>query len=74
MMHEITVRVDHGTPVALLGTRGERTITRILTTWQYRSRWWQSEITRNYYMLELHGGAIIDVFCENERWFATKRI
>lgn len=74
VMHEIVVHTEHGSPVALVGTRGERAITRILTTWQYRSRWWQHEVMRYYYMLELQGGAIVDVFCENGRWFATKRV
>lgn len=72
--HEITVQVDHGTPVAIRGAHQERRVLHVLTTWRYRGRWWHHEITRDYFMIELHGGAIVDIFCENECWFATKHV
>lgn len=72
--HTIGVTLQHGVPTTVHGARGTRTVERIYTTWRYRGRWWQHDIARDYFMVELHGGVTLDIFCEAEHWFATKRI
>ncbi len=47
-------------------------VRRILDAWRYNSRWWQGEAPRDYYLLELETGHVIEVFRSAEQWTLSR--
>ena len=50
----------------------ERRVARVLDRWRYGGRWWRLEGKRDYYLLELEGGAVAEVYREGERWVLSR--
>lgn len=46
-------------------------MTRIIDEWRVAGRWWATEMRRDYYLLELHGGRLIELYGEGEHWCVT---
>lgn len=44
---------------------------RVIDEWRVATRWWASEIRRDYYLLELSGGMLIELYREGEAWWVT---
>lgn len=44
---------------------------RVIDQWRVASRWWASELRRDYYLLELVGGILIELYREGESWCVT---
>lgn len=51
-------------------TSGGR-VHRVIDEWRVAGRWWASEIRRDYYLLELDGGKLVELYREGERWCVT---
>lgn len=47
-------------------------MTRVLDRWRYDGRWWEGEIHRDYFLLELHGGAVIELYREGDAWWVAR--
>lgn len=60
-----------GTPHAPART-ATRTVLRVLDRWRYDGRWWELEIHREYYLLELQGGSTLELFREGDTWWAAR--
>lgn len=53
--------------------RGQRhRVVRVLDRWRYGGRWWRGEPPRDYLLLEVEGGGVLEVFREGNRWFASR--
>ncbi len=61
-----------GHPSGLDGTRKPVSVRHILDTWRYNGRWWQGEAPRDYYLLELETGHVIEVFRSAESWVLSR--
>jgi len=70
------------TPLAVEGP-GIRSVTlkgrrhrveRIVDAWRYGGRWWRGERPRDYFLLELEGGLLLEVYREGETWVASRWI
>lgn len=46
-------------------------VTRIIDEWRVAGRWWATEMRRDYYLLELDGGRLIELYREGESWCVT---
>lgn len=46
-------------------------VTRVIDEWRMAGRWWVSEMRRDYYLVELDGGRLIELYREGERWCVT---
>lgn len=57
-LDEIDVDLRSGSPSRV----GERRVLRVLDRWRYGGRWWRREGPRDYYLLELEGGGVVEVF------------
>ena len=44
----------------------------MLDQWRYDGRWWEREIHRDYYLLELRGGGAVELFREGDAWWAAR--
>ncbi|MEX2536274.1 MAG: hypothetical protein WD273_11830 [Trueperaceae bacterium] len=53
------------------GTPSGGRVTRIIDEWRVAGRWWATEMRRDYYLLELHGGRLIELYGEGEHWCVT---
>ncbi len=47
-------------------------VRRILDRWRYGGRWWRGEPPRDYFLLELEGGRLLEVYQEAGRWVASR--
>lgn len=45
---------------------------RILDHWRYGGRWWLNEPPRDYYLLELETGHVIEVYRSGEAWVLSR--
>ena len=46
-------------------------VRRVIDQWRVATRWWAKEIRRDYYLLELDGGRLIELYREGEQWCVT---
>jgi hypothetical protein len=45
----------------------------VIDSWRYDGRWWEPrELHRDYYLLELEGGAQLEMFREGEVWWVAR--
>lgn len=72
--------VENGKPgrVSWSSASGERVkapaggrVKRVIDEWRVAGRWWVSEIRRDYYLLELEGGRLVELYREGESWCVT---
>lgn len=62
----ITVQCDpQGNPSRLEGKARQRGVTRVLDRWRAGGRWWEGEPPRDYFLLELAGGMVVEVYKED---------
>lgn len=61
------------------GRRGRRAhdqrvgVVQVIDRWRYDGRWWEEhELHRDYFFLELAGGAKIELFREEDRWWVAR--
>lgn len=47
-------------------------VRRILDFWCYGGRWWLSEPPRDYYLLELESGHVVEVFRAAKDWTLSR--
>jgi len=47
-------------------------VTRVLDRWRYDGRWWECEVHRDYLLLELRGGAVVELFREGDAWWVAR--
>jgi hypothetical protein len=60
-----------GTSAATVNrTQGGR-VRRVIDEWRVAGRWWATELRRDYYLLELDGGMLIELYREGEQWCVT---
>ena len=48
------------------------TVRRILDFWCYGGRWWLNEPPRDYYLLELESGHVVEVFRAADSWTLSR--
>lgn len=48
---------------------GGRNVQAVLDHYVIRGRWWEREVCRRYVRVRLEGGAVLDLFEEEGRWF-----
>lgn len=45
----------------------------VIDQWRYDGRWWEgNELHRDYFFLELGGGAKLELFLEGGDWWAAR--
>lgn len=45
----------------------------VIDQWRYDGRWWEEhELHRDYFFLELDGGAKLELFREGDDWWAAR--
>ena len=71
-MLPLQVQVEQNSPQKLHYQQREQRVVRILDTWRYGGRWWRFEGRRDYYLLELEGGVVAEVFRDGERWILSR--
>ncbi len=50
-----------------------RRVAGVIDSWRYDGRWWEPrELHRDYYLLELEGGAQLEMFREGEVWWVAR--
>jgi hypothetical protein len=52
--------------------RGKRPVVRLLDAWRVGGRWWLGEGGRDYFLLEVAGELVLEVFREGERWVLSQ--
>lgn len=64
--------VSWGSPLPY-PTRRTARVVGVLDEWRYDGRWWEErELHRIYYLLELSGGARLELFNEEGAWWAAR--
>lgn len=61
-----------GHPSGLDGLRMPVSVRRILDFWRYNGRWWQGEEPRDYYLLELETGHVVEVYRAADTWTLSR--
>lgn len=46
-------------------------MTRVIDEWRVAGRWWEAELRRDYYLVELDGGRLVELYREAEHWCVT---
>lgn len=50
-----------------------RRVVSVIDRWRYDGRWWEArELHRDYFLLELDGGAQLELFLEGGVWWAAR--
>lgn len=50
-----------------------RRVVHVIDQWRYDGRWWEEhELHRDYFFLELDGGAKLEIFREEDYWWAAR--
>jgi len=50
-----------------------RRVVHVIDRWRYDGRWWEPhELHRDYYFLELDGGARLELFREGDDWWVAR--
>lgn len=62
----------NGNPLKLKDRGRERKVVRILDFWRYGGRWWVGEPPRNYFLLELSDGNIVEVYQAAKHWTLSR--
>jgi len=52
--------------------RGRRKVVRLLDRWRAGGRWWRLEAGRDYFLLEVEGGLLLEVYREGEAWILSR--
>ncbi len=45
---------------------------RVIDQWRYDGRWWEDEVGRDYYLVELADGVRLELFMEGGAWWLSK--
>ena len=66
-----------GDPPQTVSYKGRtRSVSRVIDRWHALGRWWHQEPPRDYYLLELTGGTVIEVYTaqypEGQRWMLSR--
>jgi len=61
-----------GQPSKLEGPRKPVKVRYILDAWRYGGRWWRDEAPRDYYLLELETGHIVEIYQSVESWVLSR--
>ncbi len=61
-----------GSPSKLEGPRKPVKVRYILDAWRYGGRWWRGEAARDYYLLELESGHVVEVYRSLESWVLSR--
>jgi hypothetical protein len=61
-----------GHPSGLDSLRKPVSVRRILDFWCYGGRWWLNEPPRDYYLLELETGHVVEVYRARENWVLSR--
>lgn len=61
-------------PPELSDRRARRAwVVHVIDQWRYDGRWWEGdELHRDYFFLELDGGAKLELFREGDDWWAAR--
>jgi hypothetical protein len=62
----------NGIPSGLNGPQRPVGVRRVLDFWRYGGRWWLSEPPRDYYLLELETGHVVEVFRAADSWTLSR--
>ena len=46
-------------------------VSRVVDEWRIATRWWERELQRDYYLVEVDGGHHMELYCEAGRWYVT---
>ncbi len=73
-MHQpVNVLTDaKGHPSGLDGPQKPVNVRRILDFWCYGGRWWLNEPPRDYYLLELDSGHVVEVYNAADNWTLSR--
>ena len=63
---------ENGIPSKLKGPRKPVNVRHVLDFWYYGGRWWLNELPRDYYLLELDSGHIVEVFRTADSWTLSR--
>lgn len=58
-------------PPGRSGTAVNHRVARVVDEWRVDGRWWAEEVHRDYYLLELDGGTLVELYREGENWCLT---
>ncbi len=63
---------ENGNPWRLNDRGQEKRVVRTLDFWRYGGRWWVFEPPRDYFLLELEGGKVVEVYRAGEHWTLSR--
>jgi hypothetical protein len=46
-------------------------VARVIDAWRVAGRWWANEVRRDYFLVELDGGRLVELYREGELWCVT---
>lgn len=63
---------ENGNPLGLKNQGKAKAVRRTLDFWRYSGRWWLGEPPRDYFLLELSDGHVIEIYRAAERWTLSR--
>jgi hypothetical protein len=63
---------ENGNPSRLKTQGREKAVRRTLDFWRYNGRWWQREAPRDYFLLELSDGRVIEIYRAAGQWLLSR--
>lgn len=49
-----------------------RSVARVIDEWRYDGHWWELEVSRDYFLVELLGGVRLELYREGGDWWLAK--
>ena len=73
MMTRVNVLTNaNGHPSGLNGPRKPVGVRRVLDFWRDGGGWWRGEPPRDYYLLEVETGTVLEVYRAGETWVLSR--
>lgn len=69
---EARVAMSAGRPQLVAWPGGRGRVLQVIDDWRYAGRWWDRELRRDYYLLELDSGQVLELYREEGRWCVTR--
>ncbi len=72
---ELKVKTDaEGMPVNIVRNRRAERVSKVFRRWRVSDRWWEKEVSREYFTIETSGGLICDIYRDMATggWFLSR--
>lgn len=72
---ELKVKTDaEGMPVNIIRDKRVERVLKVYKRWRISDKWWQREVSREYFTIETAGGLVCDIYRDmmTKRWFLSR--